>query len=451
MSSGPDLLVAGAGGGAVGALAAAERGKQVLLIDSSPYFLQASNTAMSTAMIPGAGSRFQDAAGLEDSPDAFVADVMAKTKGSADEALTRALAEASAPLVEWLVDHGALPLHLVTDFNYPGHAVPRCHTVDGRTGATLLRLIHERVEAEPLVDVLVPARLSGLERSGDGWVARVAYPDGSAEAIEAGAVLLATSGFGADAGLVGRHIPEIAGAVYHGSDQARGDALRLGADVGADTDFLDAYQGHGALAVGANTLAGWALVMHGGIVVNRDAERFADETQGYSEFAALELTQPDATAFIVFDERIRQLCRSFEDFLQTEAAGVVHEAADPAALAARLGIDPARLTSTFEATAATVTSGGADPLGRREWPSKPLQAPYFGVRVAPALFHTQGGLRVDGDARVLDAARAPIPGLYAAGGAAMGISGHGASGYLAGNGLLAALGLAWLAGRHVGA
>ena len=50
---------------------------------------------------------------------------------------------------------------------------------------------------------------------------------------------------------------------------------------------------------------------------------------------------------------------------------------------------------------------------------------------------------------MLDTAGEPIAGLYAAGGAAMGISGHGAAGYLAGNGLLSALGLAYLAADHV--
>jgi fumarate reductase flavoprotein subunit len=44
----------------------------------------------------------------------------------------------------------------------------------------------------------------------------------------------------------------------------------------------------------------------------------------------------------------------------------------------------------------------------------------------------------------------PVAGLYAAGGAAAGMSGHGPTGYLAGNGLLAALGLGYLAGSHVG-
>lgn len=41
-----------------------------------------------------------------------------------------------------------------------------------------------------------------------------------------------------------------------------------------------------------------------------------------------------------------------------------------------------------------------------------------------------------------------IPGLYAGGGAAAGISGHGADGYLSGNGLLTALGLGRIAGLH---
>jgi hypothetical protein len=54
---------------------------------------------------------------------------------------------------------------------------------------------------------------------------------------------------------------------------------------------------------------------------------------------------------------------------------------------------------------------------------------------------------VDGDARV-PARGAAGPGLYAPGGAAVGMAGHGAAGCLAGNGRLAALGLGYLAGSH---
>jgi fumarate reductase flavoprotein subunit len=39
--------------------------------------------------------------------------------------------------------------------------------------------------------------------------------------------------------------------------------------------------------------------------------------------------------------------------------------------------------------------------------------------------------------------------LYAAGGAARGVSGQGADGYLAGNGLLSAVGGGWLAAQNI--
>jgi fumarate reductase flavoprotein subunit len=63
------------------------------------------------------------------------------------------------------------------------------------------------------------------------------------------------------------------------------------------------------------------------------------------------------------------------------------------------------------------------------------------------LFHTQGGLRIDRDGRVLRPDGRPIGNLFAGGGAAAGISGRsGALGYASGNGLLSAIGLGRLAG-----
>jgi fumarate reductase flavoprotein subunit len=53
---------------------------------------------------------------------------------------------------------------------------------------------------------------------------------------------------------------------------------------------------------------------------------------------------------------------------------------------------------------------------------------------------------VDEHARVLDASAAPLPNLFAGGGAACGLSGAHVWGYLSGNGLLAAVNLGALAG-----
>ena len=75
-----------------------------------------------------------------------------------------------------------------------------------------------------------------------------------------------------------------------------------------------------------------------------------------------------------------------------------------------------------------------------------LAPPYYAVKVTAALFHTQGGLEVNGEARVLDESANPLPNVFAAGGAARGVSGAHVWGYLSGNGLLAALTLGRIAG-----
>lgn len=450
MDTDTDLLVAGAGGGLCAALRAAQLGLRVLVAEANPRFQQANNTAMSTAMVPGAGSRYQRAAGLPDSPERFLADIAAKTGSRADLAVATGLAEVSAELVEWLADHAGLPIELPTDFAYPGHSVPRVHTVAGRHGSTLLRRLAERAARHDRIDLLTPARLAAVHpRREGGYLAVLARPDGVTEEIATGAVLLATSGFGADGELVRRYLPEIAAADYHGSEFARGDALRIGTGLGAATGFMDAYQGHAGLSSAARTLVTWTTVMHGAILVDLTGRRFGDETTGYSEFAATLAARPGSAGWLVFDERIHRLSRPFTDYRQVADSGAVRVAGSVAELATAIGVPWSPLAAELAEAAAVATGERAsDRFGRREF--GPGLAPVFhAVRVVPALFHTQGGLRVDRHARVLRDDGSPVAGLYASGGAAAGISGHGAAGYLAGNGLLPALGLAYLAATHL--
>jgi fumarate reductase flavoprotein subunit len=80
-----------------------------------------------------------------------------------------------------------------------------------------------------------------------------------------------------------------------------------------------------------------------------------------------------------------------------------------------------------------------------------LAPPFEAVKVTGALFHTQGGLAVDRAARVLDTNGKPLPNIFAAGGAAAGVSGPRANGYLSGNGLLTATVLGRVAGQTAAA
>ena len=118
--------------------------------------------------------------------------------------------------------------------------------------------------------------------------------------------------------------------------------------------------------------------MEGGFQVNKNGERFSDETLGYSEQAAIVLAQPDGIAFDVFDERIAAIARQFADFGQAEGSGAVIEAPTPALLAARLNVPQPELAQSFAeieeegAPALPIASAGAS-SEPRHWrrPSKP--------------------------------------------------------------------------------
>ena len=156
-------------------------------------------------------------------------------------------------------------------------------------------------------------------------------------------------------------------------------------------------------------------------------------------------------AFDIFDARIAEIARQFEDFRQAEAAGAVIEAATIAQLTQRLNVPVATLGESLAEVETAKRTDATDRFGRSFAGGEPLTPPFKAVKVTGALFHTQGGLAVDAEARVRAARGSRLPNLFAAGGAAAGVSGSRASGYLSGNGLLTATVLGRIAGRNAAA
>ncbi|MBV8952351.1 MAG: FAD-binding protein, partial [Actinobacteria bacterium] len=211
-----EVVVAGAGAaGCAAALAAAMGGRNVLLADARENFRRGCNTSMSTSMVPAGGSRWQLAAGIDDSPDLFFQDVIRKTHGQADPVIARALVDVAPTLVSWLADACGVPLELPTDFTYPGHSRQRCHSVPERAGASLHRYLLDAVAAQSeRITLAAPLRLVEVGLDGSITGARLTRPDGSSETVATTAVVLACGGFGANRKLVHEFIPEIENALY---------------------------------------------------------------------------------------------------------------------------------------------------------------------------------------------------------------------------------------------
>ncbi len=443
IASYPIVIVGGGACGLVAALAGRDAGVDVLVIERDPS--PRGTTAMSTGLIPAANTPAQQAEGIIDSPERMAADILAKA-GGGDAAVVGRLAAQSAAMIDWLRNNHAIPLSLVTGFLYPGHSVMRMMGTPNRTGEELMAALLTACTAAG-VDILTDATATDLVCDGDRVTAIiVTRPDGARETIGCGALILACSGFGGNAEMVARHIPEITGAVFHGHPGNKGDAIAWGHALGAATADMDAYQGHGGLAAGHGIPILWPLIMEGGFQVNRAGLRFADEAQGYSVQAAKIVAQKGQIAFSIFDQRLHQLMLGFDDYRDAISAGAVIEADSIADLASKTGLQLAALTVTITEVARMTGGEIACPFGRDFTGKPPLAAPYRAARVTGALFHTQGGLVVDTDARVLRPDGTPLPNLFAGGGAARGVSGAGAAGYIAGNGLLTATGFGRLAG-----
>lgn len=446
-----DLVVAGAGGGLIGAIKAAQLGAKVLLIDASPDFLTTSNTSLTTGMFPASGSRWQKALGIVDSPEIFTQDIMKKTKNKADAVATKTLTDVSVEVMEWMADSLNVPWELVTDFHYPGHSIDRCLSVVGRKGHLVMAPIWKAASAQNLFDYRPITRLVDVIIEDNRVVAAVVEnAEGKQEQFSTDNVLMATNGYGANKELVEKYNKEIAHVYYHGSKFSRGEALEIGVKHGAAYGCLDAYQGHAAIAAHANTLAGWATVMQGGFIVNLDGSRFGDESAGYSEYAAILNNQRDHTGWLIIDKEVHDGSMLFKEFEVTAASGAIIWADTIEEIADKISVPTAHLSAELENATAVNAGTAVDRLGRAVF-EKPLRAPFGAIKLRPSLFHTQGGLLVNGDAAVVKEDGSVINGLYAAGGAAVGISGHGSDGYLAGNGLLAAFGFAYLAAKSVGA
>ena len=440
------VVVIGAGAcGMTAALTVADAGVEVLVLerDSVPQ----GSTALSSGMIPACETHIQKAQGVKDTVDAMTTDILSKAHNATDADMVKVLCQESGPAINWLTETHGVELALVDGFLYPNHSYLRMHAPASRTGADLIGSMTQAVERAG-VDLLTDSTVTDLFADTTGHISGIRFtrPDGTIELLGCSALILACNGFGGNPEMVKQLIPDMADANYFGHTGNQGEAIQWGEALGAAMADLGSYQGHGSVAHPHGILISWALMMNGGIQVNIHGQRFSNEHQGYSEQGRRVIAEPESIAWNILDARLYKMGQGFEDFRQAVSAGALIKADTLSELANKCGLPEDSLAATLSENSELSSGQGTDSFGR-DFTSKPhLQPPYYAVKVTGSLFHTQGGLVVDANARVLRPDNSPLPNLYAGGGAARGISGPSDWGYLSGNGLLTAVALGRIAG-----
>ena len=441
-----DLVVVGGGGAgltAAGTAAKVGRELDVVLLEKNPN--EPCNTEIASNFVPAAGTRFQRAAGVDDSAEVFVEDILKKNAGKGHAAVIAEIGRLSPEAIHWLVDAFGVEIEYAPELTWVGHTNRRLHARPSRSGPPIVSRLRQHVKEQSNVRILDYTTATGLVRDKGVVVGVEAERDNKRLRIAAGRVALTTGGFSANRQMLAANIPEMADAPNIGSKADNGDGIRWGQEAGAMVSLMSGYQGRDCIFEDGTRVTP-PVLNEGGIAVNAHGLRFINERHDYSALARIYRAQPRGFAYFIWDMRIQRMVKNVFVMQQAMERGGIVRGDTIEQIATAFDLPAAVLSDTITNYNDGVRQG-TDAFGR-EALTQPLEPPWYAARITGAIAHTQGGLAVDTACRVLREDQTPVPGLYAGGNTMAGLSGDEPGGYLSGNGLLVAYVTGMIIGRH---
>lgn len=436
-----DVLVLGGGGaGLTSALTAAENGKNVILVEKLGYLGGA--TLLSGGIVPAAGTNQQLEAGIVDNQDLFARDIFRPNSYSVRKDLVYTVTENAKNVIEWLEEQGVV-MSLITDNLYYGQSNYRMHVADG-SGHGMTNVLIDNVNNSDSIEVLLNSPAVELAIENEQVIGAFVERDKEETIlIRAENTVLCTSGFASNDEMLEENIPEMINAYPLGAPGATGEGIIWGRNLGAALANMKSYQGHGVYSEELKGSADLNILYRGGILVNKNGERFTNEHKGYSELSPDVLAQPDYHVYMIFNQANADVSPGFADY---EEAGILTKSDTIDELAAALNLNQDNFNATIDDYLKGIETG-QDSLNRTLFP-KSFDGPYYALEITADIRHTQGGLVTDTVGHVIREDGTLIKGLYAAGGVMEGFSDTAGPGYMSGNGLLQAFVFGRLAGEH---
>ena len=423
------IVVGGGGAGMAAAIEAADSNVSVALIEADEKL--GGSTALSGGVYYAADTSVQKERSVVDSVDAMFEYYMTLNQYRVDASLARTLCENAGAGLEWLIEMG---VNFPADKLYSSgvESVPRGHSAAGM-GAEIAEVLDREVSKRD-IDVVLMSRLTALVVDPEtGRVSGVRIGD---DVITAGAVVLATGGFGANPYLLNKYYPDAASqadkAWYIGSEHCVGDGLTLGESAGADIVGFN----RGLLLTTPNFKKELEVFVPGWLVyVNREGRRFINEMAEYAVMSGVIKAQTGGSCFAIFDDESRKSAKPNKQYEDAFAAGVISlnwvaeeietqlktgkviQGATLFELEQRCGVRPGSLSATLTRYNEDIEDGQDSMFFKDHTEMKPVnKPPFYAVEIFPAIVClTSTGLRINRQTQVLDTRDDVIRGLYAAG------------------------------------
>ena len=463
-----DVVIVGAGGaGMTAALAAAEQGATVIIVESQAAV--GGNSVRATGGMNAGDTEtqntntFGEKAGVEatlasaanyadneeitklaeevkfqwmayqqagtdyfDTVELMQLDTMIGGKGINDPALVEVLAENSAEGVEWLKKYN-IDLSNVGAFG--GASVKRIHrpvNAEGKTvsvGAYMIPLLETACNENAAITILMETTANEIIMvDGAAKGVKATGKTGNTVTVNADAVILAAGGFGANLEMVASYQPSLEGFMTTNAAGIKGQGIKMAEAVGAALVDMDQIQIHPTVQFDTAALITEGLRGDGAILVNAEGKRFIDEVGTRDVVSAAEIAQTGSYSWLIVDEAMLQKSSVIAGYVKK---GFVFTGATYEELAAAIGVDAAAFAETMNNWNSYVAAKNDPDFGRVSFANPLDTAPYYAIKVTAGVHHTMGGVKINTETQVIDVNGNVIPGLYAAGEVTGGV--HGAN------------------------
>lgn len=465
-----DIVIIGAGGaGMTAALTAAEKGADVIILESQAAV--GGNSVRATGGMNAADTPAQDenefgeSAGVEktlktarttyadnvtitklaeevekqwadyqanpvgyfDSDELMELDTMIGGKGINNPELVEELADESADGVEWLKNYG---INLTSVGSFGGASVKRIHrpvNAEGKTiavGSYMIPLLEKACEENDKISIQLETTATTIltDENGKAVGVKAVGATGNEVTVNAKAVILATGGFGANLDMVAELVPALKGFMTTNAAGAQGQGIEMAQALGAATVDMDQIQIHPTVQFDTAALITEGLRGDGAVLINAEGKRFIDEVGTRDVVSAAEIAQPGSYSYLVVDQAMLDKSSVIAGYVKR---GFVFQGNTYEELAEALGVDAATFAETMNTWNTYVEAKNDPDFGRTSFAQPLNTAPYYAIKVTAGVHHTMGGLVINTDTEVLKADGTAIAGLYAAGEVTGGV--HGAN------------------------